>query len=273
MSNCAEYYSEIQLHVDGELTKEESDELLFHMESCADCRNALKEAEANSALIRASRPSISAPETLRTAVLAKIKEAQSAASHPTLLTKKPQMSTRPWAFAGIAAVLALVAGGAVAFHGYVQAKAEPMFRAAVIAHHEREQNTVPLDISSDSSQAVSAWFASRVSFPFRMANAGMAADERAKYKLMGGRLLTVGSDRVALLSFGLQQEVISMLVGPGSLLTASGGTAIQSDGVVLHIHDQGSQHIVTWNNRGLSYVMVSGRSMSNSRICGACHQE
>jgi len=272
MSSCAEYYSEIQLYVDGELTKEECDELFSHLENCADCRNALKEAESRSSLIRAARPSVTAPESLRSAVLLKIREAQSTTSGPTLVKHKTRRSTRVWSLAGIAAALALVAVGGLAFYGRVRANAEPMVQAAVLAHQQLEQNAVPLDISSDSPQAVSAWFANRVSFPFRMANAGMAADERAKYKLVGGRLLTVGGDRVALLSFGLQKEVISMLVGPGNLLAASGGTTVQSDGVVLHIHDLGSQHIVTWNNRGLSYVMVSARPMS-SRKCGACHQE
>lgn len=273
MSSCTEYYSGIQLYVDGELTKEECDDLFSHLENCADCRNALREAEAHSSLIRAARPSVSAPESLHSAVLLKMEEARNTTSRPTLVTRKLLSPTRLWPFAGVAALLALFAGGGLAFYGRLHASAEPMVRAAVLAHQQLEQNAVPLDISSDSPQAVSAWFASRVPFQFRMANAGMAADERAKYKLIGGRLLTVGGDRAVLLSFGLQQEVVSMLVGPGNALTASGGATVRSDGVVFHTHDQSSLHVVTWNNRGLSYVMVSARPMSNSRKCGACHQE
>jgi anti-sigma factor RsiW len=276
MSSCTEYYSAIQLYVDGELTKEESEGLFSHLENCADCRNVLKEAEASSSLIRASRPYLSAPESLRSAVLLKIKEAEGAentTSGPTLVTHKPQRRTHFRLLAGIAAALALVTVGGLAFYGRMRTNDEPMVRAAMLAHEQLEQNAMPLDISSDSPQAVSAWFSSRVSFPFRMANSGMASDDRAKYKLVGGRLLTVGGDRVVLLSFSLQQEIISMLVGPGNMLTASGGTTVHSDGVALHSHDQGGVHIVNWNNRGLSYVMVANKPMSNSRQCGACHQE
>lgn len=272
MSSCTEYCARIQLYVDGELAKEESEDLFFHLENCAECRQFLEEAEAYSSRIRAARPSITAPDSLRTAVLSKMQEARSAAG-PTLVPLKVPKAARFWPLTAVAAALVVVAISLFVLHGHRRGNADPMIQAAVLAHRQLEQNAVPLDVASDSPQIVSSWFASRVLFPFRMANAGMAAEDRAKYKLTGGRLLTVGSHRVAFLSFSLPNEVVSMLVGPGHLSTASGGTVVHSDGITFHSQDQGSLRVVTWNNQGLSYVLTSTKSISNIRKCSTCHEE
>ena len=87
-----------------------------------------------------------------------------------------------------------------------------------------------------------------------MANAGIAADSKAQYELDGGRLVSIGSERVALIAFHLSEEVVSFVVTPERPLEASGGKVVVSDGICFHSHDQGPTHIVTWNNQGLGYV-------------------
>lgn len=272
MSSCSEYHARIQLYIDGELAKDEREYLFFHLENCAPCRQFLDETEAFSSRIRAARPSASAPDSLRSSVMSKMQEAHSHAL-PTLVPSKSPKATRLWPITAVAAALAAVAIGLFVFHGRQQNNNDPMIQAAVMAHQQLQQNAIPLDIASDSPQVVSSWFENRVSFPFRMADQGMAADDRAKYKLTGGRLLTVGADRTALLSFTMAHEVVSLLVGPGNRSTASGGAVVQSDGIDFHSHDQNSLHVVTWNNRGLSYVLTSTRPMENTRKCSACHEE
>ena len=272
MSSCSEHYARIQLYVDGELAKDEREYLFSHLENCAECQQFLEEAEAFSLRIRAARPSSSAPESLRSAVMSKMQETRGPA-RPTVVPIKSPRTIRLWPLTAVAAALAVFAVGLFAFHSHQQNDKDPMIQAAVMAHQQLQQNAIPLDVASDSPQVVSSWFANRVSFPFRMANQGMAADDRAKYKLTGGRLLTVGADRTALLSFSMAHDVVSLLVGPGHLSTASGGAVVQSDGIDFHSHDQDSLHVVTWNNRGLSYVLTSTRPMENTRKCSACHEE
>jgi anti-sigma factor RsiW len=106
-----------------------------------------------------------------------------------------------------------------------------------------------------------------------MANSGIAADNRSNFKLLGGRLLTVDNEPVALLAFSVPNDVVSMLVGPGHLLKAYGGTIVESGGIAMHSYDRGSLHIVTWNNMGLSYVLTFSNATGNSRKCSSCHQE
>lgn len=269
MSNCTEYYLEIQLYVDGELAKEDRDNLLLHLNDCAECRQLLEETETYSSRIRSSRPSISAPDSLRTAVLKTIQEAHNTKGQ---VAASPKANVRFWPLAAVAAAL-LITVGMFGFYGRLKNNTDLMIQTAVLAHQQLEQNALPLDVTSDSPQVVSSWFTSRVSFPFRMADSGRAAEDKAKYKLIGGRLLTVGNDRTALLSFRQTDEVVSLLITPAHLLTASGSTITQADGIAFHSHDRGPLHIVTWKNRGLSYVLTSTKSMSNTRKCSACHEE
>lgn len=272
MSSCDEHRANISLLIDGELAQEDHDSLVAHLEHCASCRGALQEERALSARIRAARPRISAPATLRTSIERMLQAAEAAplASPHGSSPLPAQLWWRP--FLAVAAVLLLIVGSTFALYEHRQRGGEVMVQAALTAHQQLRDQVVPLDIISDSPEAVTSWFASRVSFPFRLANAGIASDARANYKLDGGRLLTIGDDRVAVISFHMPHEEVSMLVAPQRLLTASGGKVVLSGGIALHSHDQDSIHTVTWNNRGLGYVLTANTSMSNPHTCATCHQ-
>ncbi|RZU43060.1 hypothetical protein BDD14_4674 [Edaphobacter modestus] len=252
--------------------KEEKEDLFSHLKLCVICRQSLEDAEAYSLHIRSCRPSITAPHSLRNAVLTRIRETRSSVG-PTSVSLKPAKAAQLQMLPVVAAVLVMVVIGLFVFSRHRKDNIDTMVQAAVLSHQQLEQNVIPLDVTSGSSQVVSSWFASRLPFPFRMADAGMAAEDKAKYKLTGGRLVTVGNEQAALLSFRLAHDVVSMLVGPEHLSIASGGTAIQSNGITFHSNEQGSLHVVTWNNRGLSYVLTSSKSMVNTRKCSFCHED
>jgi anti-sigma factor RsiW len=273
MKTCTEYDANIQLYVDGELTGEERVEFLSHLENCPPCCQALREAESFSQQIRAARLAVTASASLRAAVLRQIQQAEAARNRPSLVPRRTPDRCL-WSLTAAVGVLILVAGGLLVNRERQANQAGIMIQAAVLAHQELEQHVLPLDISSASSQEVSSWFQSRVPFPFRMANSGIASDLTAKYKLTGGRLLTVNSGPVALVAFSLPHDLVTMLVCPEHLMQASGGTVIKSGGVILHNYDQGSLHIVTWNERGLGYVLTfTAQPMSNPRHCASCHSE
>ena len=65
MSDCADGSSQIQLYLDNELTCSDTEELLAHLEYCASCRSAMKEAEAFSRRLAQARPFAVAPAALR----------------------------------------------------------------------------------------------------------------------------------------------------------------------------------------------------------------
>ena len=63
-----------------------------------------------------------------------------------------------------------------------------------------------------------------------------------------------------------------MIVAPQRVFTASGSKVVVSDGIALHTSDRDSIHTVTWNNRGLGYVLIANTSMTNPHTCATCHQ-
>jgi anti-sigma factor RsiW len=273
MKGCMECESNIQLYIDSELTGEEREEFLRHLESCPLCRQAVQEAETFSRRIRAARPAIVAPDSLRAAVLRQIQQAEAARSGPRLVMRKTP-DRRLWTLTAAAAVLILAVGGLLVNRQRQENQAGAMIEAAVAAHQELLRHALPLDITSESSQEVSSWFQSRVSFPFHMANSGIASDANAQYKLAGGRLLMVNNEPVAFVVFRLPQELVTLAVCPEQRMKAMGGTVVNSGGVILHSHNEGSLHIVTWNERGLGYVLTStAKSMPNARQCTSCHSQ
>jgi anti-sigma factor RsiW len=273
MKECPEYGIWIQLYVDGELLGEEQDEFLSHVKNCAACREATQEAEAFSRRIRAARPAVAASASLRAAVSRQMQQVGAVRKGPHLLPSATP-DRRLWSVIAAAAVLVLVVGGVLVNSRRQENQAETMIQAAVAAHEELQRHALPLDITSGSPQEVSSWFRSRVSFPFRMANSGIASDATAQYKLTGGRLLMVNREPVALVVFSLPDNLVTLAVCPEHRMKAFGGDVVNSGGVILHSRDQGPLHIVTWNEQGLGYVLTfTAKSRSSVPRCSSCHSE
>jgi anti-sigma factor RsiW len=199
--------------------------------------------------------------------------AEDAQPELSVVPRKARVSVRVWSMAAAVVFAVLVIGSVQMIRQQGQSEAGAMMQTAILAHQQLSQNATPLDISSDSPQALTTWFRSRVSFPFRMANSGIASDLTAKYTLMGGRLVTVNSESLALVAFNTPHGVVTLLVGPERLMKASGGTVVESGGIMLHSHERGALHIVTWNTQGLSYVLTSSRPEGKQQSCASCHEE
>ena len=274
MNPCDEIRPKLQLLVDGELIAEEQEHLLAHLETCRTCQRDLEEMEAFSKRIRAARSQVQAPESLRRRVESSLTQERPAGGSSDGFRVhrggRKESLTKWWI--GVAAIFFAVVASTLLVLSQRSHESDLM-RTAIRAQQDLEQGRLPLDITTDSAQQVSSWFGTRVAFPFHMANAGIAADDRAKYKLVGGRLMSVNGERAALLSFRLRDEQVSMLVGPGSLPVDTRGASIHSGDVTLHPREQDGMHVVSWKNRGLSYVLVSRSSMKNTSACGDCHQD
>jgi anti-sigma factor RsiW len=273
MTSCTEIRANIQLLVDGELTPEEQQAVFDHLEDCRECQAALRREENIAGRVRAARPNIQAPDSLRQriAALAAEHERQAPAARP--LPARRLWRWTPIASAACAAVLAVAATATLSHHADRQKQVANLDQTALLVHHALQSNQLPLDIESSSPEQLTAWFTQRLDFPFHLANAGIAADHEARYTLAGGRLINVNSRRAALVSFRLSHELVSMLVAPGSLDINTHGKPVSSGGITLYARDQETNHIVSWKNRGLSYVLVSHTSMSDSGSCVRCHAE
>lgn len=277
MSDCADYRSQIQLYLDNELTSSDAEEFLAHLEHCECCQREMQETEAFFRRLRQARPFAFAPTALheRIARLAKTQ----AVLEPEIViheSKVQVVTFRKKAMRyslALAAMLFLVVGSLItASRLRVESNADRFVATAIDTHRALSDAALQLDVQSESPNVVSAWFSQRVSFPFRMPNAGIAADDLAKYKLRGGRLVTFGGEPAALLVFQLSKEVVSVLIAPDRHARAIGGRVTYSDGIKFHALDRDRMHVVTWENKNLTYALTSNITGSAARPCSTCHE-
>ncbi len=184
----------------------------------------------------------------------------------------PRKKTIRYALA-LAAMLFLVVGGLLLVPRLrVESNANSFVATAIDSHRALSDAALQLDVQSESPSVVSAWFSQRVSFPFRMPNAGIAANDLAKYKLRGGRLVTFGGERAAVLVFRLSQDLVTVLIAPDRHARAIGGNVTYSDGIKFHALDRDRMHVVTWENKNLTYALTSNITGSTAHACSTCHE-
>jgi anti-sigma factor RsiW len=289
MAICADYSAMIQLHLDHELTGSDEQEFVAHLENCESCKRELEELKTLSQRIRQARPQVSAPASLRKRILEqaahrdrekedqeKEEAPQNTRNAPLQLRKaagKWRFSKLSWLPMAIAAMVFLAAGASLSIpHLRGQANAESFIDTAITAHRSLTNASMPLDVRSDSSKAVAAWFTARVPFPFRMPNAGMASDDTAKYVLTGGRLMTFGGEQAALLAFQTPDDTVSVLISSGKKAQAKGGKETQSSGITFHSKDRNDLHVVTWENKDLVYALIFPNHPNRKYTCSTCHE-
>jgi hypothetical protein len=272
MKDHDDYSIMIQLFIDDEQKGKEREALICHLKGCASCREELEEAKVFSARLRGARPKIEAPPALREKILSRMSNPTPQATSDTLVQKNSAVRThwRPLA----AAAMFLIALAGVLSISYLRREARAgSFVDAAVAEHSGAGDGRSLDVQSSSPDVVGAWFAQRVSFPFRMPNAGIAADNRARYTLAGGRLVKFGGEPAALLDFRMPSNRISLLVSSHKLAAATGGKVTRSAGLSFHAKDLGKLHVATWENKGLTYALISSVAMGSNNSCSTCHRD
>ena len=277
MSDCADGSSQIQLYLDNELTGSDMEELLAHLEYCTSCRSAMEEAETFSRRLAQARPFAVAPAALHERI------ANLAATQAALKPKMPLHESNVSVMSShkktiryvlaLAAMLFLVVGGLLLVPRlWVESNANSFVATAIDSHRALSDAALQLDVQSESPSVVSAWFSQRVSFPFRMPDAGIAANNLAKYKLRGGRLVTFGGERAAVLVFQLSHDLVTVLIAPERHARAIGGNVTYSDGIKFHALDRDRMHVVTWENKNLTYALTSNNTGSTAHACSTCHE-
>jgi len=272
MKNHDAYSIMIQLFIDDELKGQEREYLICHLKDCASCQEELEEAKVFSTRVRGARPKIEAPPALCEKVLSRMSNPTNQATSNLLVQKRSAVRPHWRPLAAVATLLIAVGGVLFTSHLRRELRAGNFVEAAV-AEHRGFGDGRPLDVQSSSPDVVAAWFAQRVSFPFRMPNAGIAADDRAKYTLAGGRLVKFGGEPAALLEFRMPSNRISLLVSSDKLAAAIGGKVTRSAGLSFHAKDLGELHVATWDNKDLTYALISSAAMGSNRSCSTCHRE
>lgn len=284
MKDCGgDYGATIELYLDKELIGPDLEEFRAHLEACAACRAELEVREELFRLLHRSRPLYSAPDALRARVMRTTELLPSSARYrpPRLRRRILRVLARPLQSAGggfprwavLVAAILLVAAGLLPIPGILrQASANSYIEAAVAAHRGSLNGSLPLEIKSESPSAVTAWFAGKVPFKFRLPEVAEEVGHEQVYQLSGGRLVNYKDGYAALVSYQMQQQTISLLVSSSKSAAAAGGEEVPSGGVVFHYSKQMGFAVITWSTHGLTYALVSSLPGSGRQSCMVCHQ-
>jgi anti-sigma factor RsiW len=281
MKDCGDNCANTLLYLDNELSGPDLKEFLAHLRACIACRKKLAAEEELSVLLRRSRPLYSAPDALRSRVIAALAEPLPwtrpamigfGSRIVRLLTQPSRSAGAPYWWA-LATMVLLVAVGPLLLPGLLQrARAANYVEAAVAVHRSLLDGRLPLDVRTDSPSAVTAWFNGKVPFLFRLPNSVDSPGQDPVYKLVGASLVNYQGGNAALVAYQVKQEKISLLVASSRSAVAAGGEAVPFGELVFHYNQRARFNIISWSTHGLTYALVSSLPGHGRQSCLVCHQ-
>jgi len=264
-------------YLDNELGGQELETFRQHLESCPICQVRLEEERAFSIVVSRSRPLYRAPEELRRQVSEILKQRRAAGSglgidewllrvlQRPVLSRWPHLPLGLWALTLLAVSLCLIFAPDVVRRMHAASYVE----TAVGTHRSYLEGRLAPEIQSDSPTLVSAWFAGKVPFDFRLP---ASRDSNPVYRLVGARMVSYKGRNAALVMYETQREKISLLVASTRAAEIAGGDEVRSGNLLFHYFSQEEFKVITWSNHGLAYALVSSVSASARESCLVCHQ-
>jgi anti-sigma factor RsiW len=280
MSPCDEVSLKVLRYLDDRLHGQELDDFRAHLEVCSNCRASLENERDLSQLLHRSRPLYPAPPTLSARVASAVEQRTASIgvrgnSYERLLravgsgfVEPVRRVARLRLLAATLAVTALV----LAFvpTAVRQARAASFVETAVATHRSHLDRDLPLELHSNSPEQVTAWFAGKVPFQFRLPQS--TPGSIPTYQLAGAGLVSYRGSPAALIIYERQKERISLLVASNQSAVVAGGEEVRSGALMFHYRTDQGFKVVTWSNHGLSYALVSSVSGSARESCMVCHQ-
>jgi len=153
------------------------------------------------------------------------------------------------------------------------ARAASYVEAAVAQHRAHVHGNLPLGVQSSSPEVVTAWFAHKLPFGFRLPVADAPPDGKPAYRLTGAALVTYKKNPAALVTYETKNENISLLVASNSAAVVAGGDKVRFGELIFHYYNESGFRVITWSNHGLSYALVSSVSGPARASCLVCHQD
>jgi anti-sigma factor RsiW len=281
MKSCDEYAIKTLRYLDEDLEGQELEDFLSHLDSCARCQEHLEAEKDLSATLHRFRPLYSAPAALRDRVA-------TAVQHPPASRGRGRVDQRAHRFFGerlsgvlgrlsnwriltpAAAVLALCLAFVPDILRNVQAAS--YVDTAVATHRNYLSGNLPSGLRSNSPATVTAWFAGKVPFDFRLPVAKSVPEKNPAYRLTGATLVNFKGGPAALITYERQNEKISLLVDSSNSAAVAGGDEVRFGKLTFHYYNVAGFRVVTWTNHGLSYALVSSVSGPARASCLVCHQ-
>lgn len=119
---------------------------------------------------------------------------------------------------------------------------------------------------------MTAWFADKVPFQFRLPIAQSAPNGTHTYLLTGASVVIYRGTPVAFVTYQKKTEKVSLLIAQGNCAPAAGGDEVRFSTLTFHHRTDDGFKVITWSNHGLTYALVSSISGSARESCLICHQ-
>ena len=279
-SPCDEYAVTVLRYLDNDLEGQELEEFRSHLDSCANCQSLVEQERALSKLLDRSRPLYSAPSGLRArvsgATLRHFSSTRGANRFPHSafqalvngLTGMGRRQLRVLAPAALAIALCL----AFVPNMVRNVRAASYVETAVAEHRSHLDGSLPAGLVSNSPQQVTAWFANKVPFDFRLPAAEPGPENKPAYRLTGASVVHYKGSPAALVRYETQNEKITLLAVSSNSAVVAAGDEVRFGKLTFHYHTNSGFRVITWSTRGLSYALVSSVSAPARESCLVCHE-
>ena len=251
-------------YLDGELDIKEVIRVHSHLKGCGDCRNLYAREKEFLDLLKesSSLPNLTAPPEVRSDLFKKLRSMFQVDSQKSIKYRLGPV----FAFA---LVLLFVAGVTFSVSSdLLEKKATPeLIRSAVNQHKKYMEGRVPLDFTVEEPSEVFPWFQDKVGFPVHLPS--VLGDD---FSIEGGGLINSDNLQVAVLSIAYGKEKVSLAVTASSYPSQlSGKGGIPFKGLIFYPNQHKGFHIMSWSDKGLSYVLVAKNSEVVKEACAICH--
>jgi anti-sigma factor RsiW len=271
MKPCDDRNVDLLRYLDNELSEQEFKYLRAHLDTCVYCQDRLERERALSRFLHESRPLYSAPAELRIQVSAAIE--RNSVRHQSRCDWWRRTSPLVLNWKMLVPASLVVALCLMAVPNIVQnARAASYVEAALTNHNRYLHGELAAGIRTKSPEAVTAWFADKLPFQFRLPSSEAALQANPTYELAGASLVQYRGILAAMVVYEAPSGTISLLVESSKAAVVAGGDESHYGALMFHYRNEGRFKVITWSAHNLSYALVSSIASSAQESCMVCHQ-
>ena len=283
MNSHDEAQTQILRYAQDDLNAQERAEFSRHLQVCGKCRGRVEEEMALSRMFQEAAPLYIAPAELRARVAAlvatghrswnspKAKLRVAAAQIGYEIQKSLRLSAYRW-LPAMSAVLIAIACFWLSRSLLQELRARDYVESAVAAHRDMLDGRLPFQIQSDAPEAVTRWAGQRVSLHFQLPVPQDVLEEGLRFRLAGARIVELARGRGVMVMYYRRDQIVSLLIAPANTAVVAGGDEVRDGRLLFHYRSHASFNVITWNNHGLAYALVSSVSGPARQSCLVCHK-
>jgi anti-sigma factor RsiW len=271
MKPCDDLNVDLLRYLDNDLSEQGFKYLRAHLDTCVYCQDRLERERALSRFLHESRPLYSAPAELRSQVSAAIE--RNSLRYRSRWDRWRRVSPLVLSWKMLVPAALAIALCLMAVPNIVQnVRAASYVETALTNHNRYLHGELSPGIRTKSPEAVTAWFADKLPFQFRLPSSEAALQANPTYQLAGASLVQYRGIPAAMVHYEAPSGMISLLVESSKAAVVAGGDESHYGALMFHYRNEGRFKVITWSAHNLSYALVSSIASSAQESCIVCHQ-